>query len=126
MSPPIPVRVDPLMADLGTVEGHRIVLLALEVYDTWADLRFARIDEPGAAPLPRRVPPTEAWTVRTAGGALTIEDAVGRGDRAFSNGEVRVTPPPPVGETLQVAVTVRPGTSPLTASVAPGGGQEVA
>ena len=121
----VPVRVDPLMADLGTVEGHRIVLLSLEVYDTWADLRFARIDEPGAAPLPRRVPPTEAWTVRTADSPLTVEDAVGRGDRAFSNGEVRVTPPPSAGEPLQVAVTVRPGTSPLTAKITPDGDREV-
>lgn len=121
--PPTPVRVDPLMVDLGTVEGHRIVLLSLEVYDTWADLRFARIDEPGADPLPRRVPPTEAWTVRTADGALAIEDAVGRGDRSFSNGEVRVSPPPAAGRTLQVGVTVRPGTPPLTASVTPGADQ---
>ena len=126
MSPPTPVRVDPLLVDLGTVEGHQIVLLSLEVYETWADLRFARIDEPGADPLPRRVPPTDAWTVRTAEGPLTVEDAVGRGDRAFSNGEVRVTPPPPADEALQVAVTVRPGTPPLTATVTPGGDRGIA
>lgn len=119
MPPPTPVRVDPLMVDLGAAEGHRIVLLSLEVYDTWADLRFARIDEPGAAPLPRRVPPTDAWTVRTADGSLTVEDAVGRGDRSFSNGEVRLSPPPTAGQPLQVAVTVLPGTAPLTASVSP-------
>ena len=119
MPPPVPVRVDPLLVDLGTVQGHRVVLLSLEVYDGWADLRFARIDEPGADPLPRRVPPTDAWTVRTADGALAVEDAVGRGDRSFSNGEVRLTPPPPAGRSLQVAVTVRPGTPPLAATVAP-------
>ena len=59
--------------------------------------------------------------MRTADGALHVEDAMGRGDRAFSNGEVRLSPPPPAGHTLQVAVTVLPGTAPLTASVTPGG-----
>lgn len=114
---PTPVRVDPLMQDLGAVQGHRVVLLSLEVYDTWADLRFARIDEPGAAPLPRRVPPTDAWQVRADGQPLVVEDAVGRGDRSFSNGEVRLTPPPADGVRLEVAVTVLPGTDPLSATI---------
>lgn len=115
--PSNPVRVDPLMADLGTVDGHRLVLLSLEVYETWADLRFARIDEPGAAPLPRRVPPAAAWSVRTDDGPLTVEDAVGRGGRAFSNGEVRLSPPPPRGARLHVTVTVLPGAPPLVATI---------
>lgn len=117
--PAVPLRVDPLLADLGTVEGHRIVLLSLEVYDTWADLRFARIAEDPTRPLPRRVPAAEAWTVRVDDQALTVVDAVGRGDRDFSNGEVRVTPPPPRGRPLDVAVTVLPGTAPLVARVSP-------
>lgn len=118
--PPVPVRVDPLLVDLGDVEGHRIVLLSLEVYDSWADLRFARIDETAVRPLPRRVPPAEAWTVRAGDRSLDVLDAVGRGDRGFSNGEVRLSPPPPAGTALDVAVTVIPGTAPLMARVQPG------
>lgn len=113
----VPLRVDPLLADLGTVEGHRIVLLSLEVYATWADLRFARIAEDPLRPLPRRVPPTDAWTVRAGDRSLTVVDAVGRGDRDFSNGEVRLAPPPRPGAVLDVAVTVLAGTAPLTARV---------
>lgn len=118
---PMPDRVEPLMADLGTVEGHRIVLLSLEVYDVWADLRFARVAEDPTRPLPRRVPPAESWTVRVGDADLEVVDAVGRGDRDFSNGEVRLSPPPPAGVPLQVAVTVTPGSAPLTATVTPGG-----
>lgn len=120
--PAVPLRVDPLLVDLGTVEGHRIVLLSLEVYDDWADLRFARIAQDPSRPLPRRVPAAEAWTVRTDDLSLTVVDAVGRGDREFSNGEVRLTPPPPPGTPLDVAVTVLPGTAPLAARVRPGRG----
>lgn len=113
--PPTPVRVDPLLTDLGTVEGHRVVLLSLEVYDGWSDLRFARIAEDPTRPLPRRVPPAEAWTVRVDDVAVEVLDAVGRGDRDFSNGEVRLAVTPPVGATLDVGVTVLAGTTPLTA-----------
>ena len=119
--PPVPRRVEPLLVDLGTVEGHRVVLLSLEVYDRWADLRFARIAEDATRPLPRRVPAAEAWTVRADDTSLTVVDAVGRGDRDFSNGEVRLTPPPHHGAVLDVAVTVLPGTAPLTTRVPPPG-----
>lgn len=118
--PPVPVRVDPLLVDLGEVEGHRVVLLSLEVYDSWADLRFARIDETAVRPLPRRVPPAESWTVRVGDRSLDVLDAVGRGDRSFSNGEVRLSPAPPAGAALDVAVTVIPGSAPLMARVQPG------
>ena len=113
--PPMPRRVESLLVDLGAVEGHRVVLLSLEVYDRWADLRFARIAEDPTRPLPRRVPPAEAWTVRADDTSLTILDAVGRGDRDFSNGEVRLAPPPRPGAVLDVAVTLLAGTAPLTA-----------
>lgn len=115
--PALPRRVEPLLVDLGAVEGHRVVLLSLEVYDRWADLRFARIAEDASRPLPRRVPPAEAWTVRADDTSLTVLDAVGRGDRDFSNGEVRIAPPPRPGAVLDVAVTVLAGTAPLTTRV---------
>jgi hypothetical protein len=107
--PPSPRRVVPLLADLGSAGGHRLVLLSLEVWDGWADLRFARIDEGADRPLPRRVPPAGAWSLTVDGHTVEVLDAVGRGDRAFSNGEVRFRPVPEEGSELHVRVEVTPG-----------------
>jgi hypothetical protein len=122
--PAVPRGVLPLGIDLGSVAGQRVVLLSLELWDGWADLRFARIDVGATQRLTRRVPPADAWTVSLDGRPLEVFDAVGRGDRAFSNGEVRlVPPPPPTGGLLTVAVTVVPGAPPQTAEVElPAGG----
>lgn len=113
----VPTRVDPLLVDLGRTDGHRLVLLSLEVYDTVADLRFARIDVEATEPLARRVPAAEAWAVSVDGQRATVVDAVGRGDRSFSNGEVRFSPPPPVGARLQVRVRLVPDGPPLHATL---------
>jgi hypothetical protein len=115
--PPVPRGVVPLGVDLGTAAGHRLVLLSLERWDGWADLRFARIDVGATGRLARRVPPAAAWAARSDGRPLAVFDAVGRGDRIFSNGEVRLVPAPPVGATLEVAVQVAPGTAPLSGRV---------
>lgn len=115
--PPVPRGVVPLGLDLGTAAGHRLVLLSLERWEGWADLRFARIDVGSTQRLSRRVPPVEAWAARSDGQDLTVFDAVGRGDRAFSNGEVRLVPAPTEGAVLQVAVQVAPGTDPLTGMI---------
>jgi hypothetical protein len=112
---PRPTRVVPLLADLGEVGGHRLVLLSLEVWDGWADLRFARIG--GARPVPRRVPPAEAWEILVDGQPVGVWDAVGRGDRGFSNGEVRIHPTPGSGARLEVTVVVVPGLPPLQGAV---------
>lgn len=119
MPPAVPRRVVPLLTEVGHVAGHRLVLLSLEVYDAWTDLRFARIDVGAERPLPRRVPPTEAWSVVGATGRVyVVEDAVGRGDRTFSNGEVRLRPPvPDDGDTLHVTVSVLEGAPPLSITV---------
>lgn len=120
MTVPEPRRVVPVVADIGEQHGHRLVLLSLEVYDTWTDLRFARIDVGAPAPLPRRVPPAEAWSVSDdLGTDYTIVDAVGRGDRAFSNGEVRVVPavPDSVGA-LEITVRLTRNGPPLQARIA--------
>lgn len=119
-----PVRVDALVHELGTTDGHRLVLLSVEVYDEVADLRFARIDVDGATPLARRVPAADAWAIAIDGRRATVVDAVGRGDRAFSNGEVRFRPPPPPGATLQVRTSLTPGGPPLHATVDLPGGPE--
>jgi hypothetical protein len=112
-----PRNVIPLLTDLGSVAGHRLVLLSLELYDQWADLRFARIDDEGSLALPRRVPPADAWQVAADGTSLAVHDAVGRGDRAFSNGEVRLDPLPAGARHLDVSVTLLPGHAPLVGSV---------
>lgn len=116
--PPVLRDVVPLEADLGTVAGQRLLLLSLEVWDGWADLRFARIDVGATARLTRRVPPASAWSVTADGRPLEVFDAVGRGDRRFSNGEVRLVPAPTRGGTLEVSVLLVPGCEALRAEVA--------
>jgi hypothetical protein len=112
-----PVRVVPLLAELGEVGGHRLTLLSLEVWPDFADLRFARVSTGGGRPLPRRVPPSGAWTVTVAGAPAEVWDAVGRGDRDFSNGEVRLRPAPGPGDVVEVSVDLLPGSPPLTGTV---------
>lgn len=109
-----PVHVQPLLVDMGTVAGQTLVLLSLEVYEDWADLRFARRDVGADRPLPRRVPAVDAWSVDVTDGLpVEVVDCVGRGDRTFSNGEARLVPPPTPGSTLHLAVTLVPGEPPL-------------
>ena len=115
--PPTPHGVVPLGIDLGSVAGQRVVLLSLEVWDGWADLRFARVDVGATTRLTRRIPPVEAWSVTADGEPLRILDAVGRGDRTFSNGEVRLVPSPALDATLEVSVEVVPGQPRLTTGV---------
>lgn len=115
--PPVPRGVIPLGTEVGTAAGQRLVLLSLETWDGWADLRFARIDVGAQQRLTRRVPPAEAWQVTADGRPLEVFDAVGRGDRLFSNGEVRLVPCPQAGSTLAVTVTVVPSAPPLHAEL---------
>jgi hypothetical protein len=112
-----PDRVVPLLADLGAVAGHRLTLLSLEVWPGFADLRFARVSEGAERPLPRRVPPPSAWTISIDGAPAEVWDAVGRGDRDFSNGEVRLRPAPPAGAEVSVEVDLLPGDTPLHGTV---------
>jgi hypothetical protein len=112
-----PVAVTPLLADLGIVEGQRIVLLSFEHYDDWSDLRFARVDEGADRPIARRVPAADAWTVAVDGAVHEVVDAVGRGDRAFSNGEVRIRPALIPGTSTHITVQVTPDTAALGATV---------
>jgi hypothetical protein len=112
-----PERVVPLVHELGEVAGHRLTLLSLEVWAGFADLRFARVADGADRPLPRRVPPATAWTVAVDGAPVEVWDAVGRGDRDFSNGEVRLRPPPPPGAQVAVTVELLTGHPPLTGTV---------
>lgn len=115
--PPVPRGVVPLGVDLGVAHGHRLLLLSLERWEGWADLRFARVDTGTGQRLSRRVPPAEQWRVRADGVALEIADAVGRGDRWFSNGEVRLVPAPAPGSDLVVEVLLAPGAPALSGVV---------
>ncbi len=114
---PVPARVVPLTCDLGTTAGHRIHLLSLEVWPGFADLRFARVDDGVGASLKRRVPPADAWSVTIDGVPAEVWESVGRGDRRFSNGEVRLRPAPPPGATLLVRVQLTADAPALAAEV---------
>ena len=68
-------------------------------------------------PLPRRVPPPGAWGIAIDGVDADVWDAVGRGDRDFSNGEVRFQPAPTPGAEVTVTVELLAGPPPLTGTV---------
>jgi hypothetical protein len=105
---PSEATVVPLGVELGAAAGHRLVLLSLELWPDWADLRFARL-EAGGPPLARRVPAAPAWRVEADGRPLEVVEVVGRGDRTFSNGEARLVPAPHGAAELAVHVELAPG-----------------
>ncbi len=108
--PPRPVRVIPLDIDAGSVAGHRLWVRSVECWGGWMDVRVARVDEEGQRPRPRRLPPPDAWQAWLDDQPLTVADAVGRGDRRFSDGEVRLRPGlPAAGGTLTLHAELLPG-----------------
>jgi hypothetical protein len=107
--PEHPVAVRPLLVEAGAAAGHRVVLLSLEDWGAWADLRFARLATPGASPLTRRMPAAPDWAVWVDGTPAEVIDVAGRGERAFSNGEVRFRPSPRPGAQLRVRALLAPG-----------------
>lgn len=113
---PRPTRVIPLVYRAGQVAGQRLIFISLEIWDEWFDLRFTRIAAAGAAAVPRRVPPAEAWSAADdAGTTYQVVDAVGRGDRELSIGEVRFSPTLSAAATqLGIRVGVTPEEPPLT------------
>jgi hypothetical protein len=108
-APSAPVGVRALLVDAGEAAGHRLHLLSLEDWGVWADLRFARIAGPGAPPLARRIPLATDWHIEVDGVRVEVIDVAGRGDRSFSNGEVRLRPAPPAGSTLRLRAELAPG-----------------
>lgn len=108
--PPTPRRVVALDVDAGSVAGHRLWFRSIEDWGGWMDVRIARVDELGHRPLPRRLPPPDAWQAWLDGEELTIADAVGRGDRRFSDGELRLRPGLPAEAcTLTITAAMLPG-----------------
>jgi hypothetical protein len=100
--PLLPVAVRPLIVELGEVVGHRLLLLSIEDWGMWADLRFARIATPGASPLARRIPLAADWQVWLDGEPAEVVDVAGRGERVFSNGELRIRPAPRPGSRMRL------------------------
>jgi len=107
--PSHPVAVHPLLTEVGVAAGHRLVLLSVEDWGAWADLRFGRIATAGAPPLARRIPLASDWSVWIDGEPAEVVDVAGRGDRGFSNGEVRIRPVPAPGSRLRVRALLAPG-----------------
>ena len=108
--PPRPRRVVPVDVDAGSVAGHRLWVRSIEDWGGWMDVRVARVDEAGTRPLPRRLPPPDAWRAWLDGEELAVADAVGRGDRRFSDGELRLRPGLPDGPCrLTITAALLPG-----------------
>ncbi len=114
-----PPRVVAVGVDAGIAGGHHVRLLSLEIWPERWDLRFARTAVDPDAPLPRRIPPADAWSVvDDAGTTYEVLDVNGRGDRDRSTGEVQLAPRlSPEASRLAVRVHVVAGTEPLTATV---------
>lgn len=114
--PPRPVRVVPLDVDAGAVAGHRLWVRSVEDWGGWMDVRVARVDEGPGTALPRRLPPPDAWAAWLDGRPLEVADMVGRGDRRFSDGELRLRPG--LGDAHEHALVLRvalhPDVPPLT------------
>jgi hypothetical protein len=108
-APERPVSVRPLLTEVGEAAGHRLVLLSIEDWGPWADLRFGRLATPGAPPLARRIPLATDWSVSVDGVPVEVIDVAGRGDRGFSNGEVRIRPAPAPGSLLRLSARLAPG-----------------
>jgi hypothetical protein len=108
-APEHPTAVRPLLVEVGEGAGHRLVLLSIEDWGPWADLRFGRLATPGAPPLARRIPLATDWQVWIDGAPAEVVDVAGRGDRAFSNGEVRIRPAPAPGSRLRLRALLAPG-----------------
>lgn len=123
--PHAPVAVRPLMVEAGRAAGHRLVLLSIEDWGVWADLRFARIATPGAPPLARRFPMASDWSIEADGVPLEVIDVAGRGNRGFSNGEVRLRPPPAPGTHLRLRAVLAPGATIDTTVIVPDRGADV-
>jgi len=85
------VDVLALEADLGLALGHRLVLLSLERWREFADLRFARIDEEGIHRLTRRVPTASAWKIGWSPTARTAEQSQSSTSQAAPPGDVPLT-----------------------------------
>jgi hypothetical protein len=108
-APEHPTAVRPLLFEVGEAAGHRLLLLSIEDWGPWADLRFGRLATPGAPPLARRIPLATDWQVWIDGEPAEIVDVAGRGDRSFSNGEVRIRPAPAPGSRLRLRAALATG-----------------
>jgi len=108
-APEHPVAVRALLAEVGEAAGHRLILLSIEDWGPWADLRFGRLATPGAAPLARRIPLATDWQVWVDEVPAEVIDVAGRGDRSFSTGEVRIRPAPRPGSRLRLEARLAPG-----------------
>ena len=85
------VDVLALEADLGLALGHRLVLMSLERWREFADLRFARIDEEGIHRLTRRVPTALAWRIGWSPTAHTADQSQSSTSQAAPHGDVLLT-----------------------------------
>ena len=94
--PAEPVRVVPLAREVARGTGWRLVLLGLEIWSLWVDLRYAVLPE-AAGPLP---PHALRW--RLADDVDTAYQAAGSasgGDRLLQVHQLRYQPAPPAAAT---------------------------
>jgi hypothetical protein len=104
--PPELARVVPLAREVYRGYGHRIVLVSLEVWSGWLDLRFALLpEEPPAAPPLAEI--ALDWRVGDdAGTAYELAGVASSGGRLLRIHQFSFQPAPPAGaSTLTLTAT---------------------
>jgi ClpA/ClpB-like protein len=89
------VRVVPLAREVYRGFGYRVVLISVEVWSGWLDLRWALLPEEGPS-APPRIHVALSWTAADdAGTTYSLCGLVGSGGRLLSVNQVSFRPAPP-------------------------------
>jgi hypothetical protein len=108
-----PVRVVPLSREAARGEGWRLVLLSLEIWSSWVDLRCAVLPA-GERPPP---PPALRWRLDDdAGTGYQAVGSVSSGGRRLLVNQVRFQPAPPE-EATTVTLTAEDAAGAEAASI---------
>jgi Clp amino terminal domain, pathogenicity island component len=105
-APAEPLRVVPLATEAASGEGWRLVLLSLEIWSAWVDLRYAVLGSAAG-----QLPPPLRWRLADdAGGAYTDAGSSSGGDQLLQVHQVRFQPAPPeTATTLTLTATDQAG-----------------
>jgi len=107
--PPALVRVVPLAREVYAGQGLRIVLISLEIWGAWLDLRYAMLSaEPSPPP---RLPGLDWQVTDDAGTAYEVVGMGHGGGRLLHVFQVGFRPAPPEG-VRTLTLTVSDGTDP--------------
>jgi hypothetical protein len=107
------VRVVPLAREVLRGDGYRVVLISLELWSGWLDLRYALLPE--EPPGPRRLVDLDWQVADDAGTAYELTGAASGRGSLLRVDQLSFRPAPPEGaRALTLTLTVRDGDEPPT------------